>query len=131
MPVDFEWDDPGKTILRFRATERWDWNEFHKHLRRCTLRIDESDHPVDLIFDLRGTERMPAGSVGHLRSLGKSIHAQHPPRAVVIGVDDDLQAQLGVSAGALRGVDRLLRFAADDSEAYAIIADWRDRLPAE
>lgn len=97
MAFDFQWDDPAQTIMRYTADGAWDWNIFHKTLRRSTLRFDEVAHPVSALIDLRGSTKLPAGAVGHLRSLLTSLaHTRFSGRAAVVGVDAATLAALGV-----------------------------------
>lgn len=124
MPVEFRWDNDEKTIMRYVAQGAWNWNEFHKNMRRSTLWFDQVNHPVDVIVDLRGGNRLPAGAIGHLRSIGTKTHGNSTGRAVILGVDADIQRKLGAVNGVYHDHERLLRFADSDEEAYRVIADW-------
>jgi hypothetical protein len=125
MPFDFRWDNDEKTIMRYVAEGAWNWNDFHKHLRRSTLCLDEVDHPVETIIDLRSGNKLPAGAVGHLRSTGAKTHANHTGRAVILGVDAETQRRLGAVDGVYQDSERLLRFVETDEAAYRVIAEWR------
>lgn len=125
MPFSFRWDNDDKTIMRFVAEGRWNWNDFHKNVRRSTLWLDQVQHPVDVIFDLRSGDRLPVGAVGHLRSVGTETHANSTGRAVLLGVDAETQRLLGAVDGVYQDSHRLLRFAETDEAAAAIIAEWR------
>ncbi len=128
MSFDFRWDNPEQTVLRYAADGDWNWNDLHKHMRRSTLWFDPLDHPVETIIDLRGGARMPGGAVGQLRSLGKKLHRNSRARTIIMGVDAELQHQLGAVAGVYQTPDQLIRFAATDAEAAAILAEWAAEL---
>lgn len=125
MAFDFRWDNDEKTIMRYVAEGKWNWNEFHKHMRRSTLWFDMVTHPIDVIIDLRAGEGLPSGAIGHLRSLGTKTHANSTGRAVILGVDAETQRQMRVVNGIYRDSQRELRFAESDEAAYSIIEAWR------
>lgn len=125
MPFDFRWDNDDKTIMRYVASGAWNWNEFHKNMRRSTLWFDQVSHPVDVIVDLRGGNKLPAGAIGHLRSLGTKIHANSTGRAVILGVDAETQRKLGAVDGVYDDGEHQLRFVETDEAAYRAIEGWR------
>lgn len=129
MSFDFRWDNPEQTVLRYVADGDWNWNDLHKHLRRSTLWLDTLDHPVETIIDLRSGSRMPGGAVGQLRSLGKQLHRNSRARTIIMGVPAELQRQLGAVEGVYRTPEQLIRFAATDAEAAAILAEWASDSP--
>jgi hypothetical protein len=124
MGFDFSWDNADKTVIRYRAEGAWTWNDFHKHVRRSTFALDALERPVETIFDLGASARLPAGAIGHLRSIGKQDHAKRRPRAVVIGVPESLQAQLGARGGVYESDGQLIHFVRDGAEARAVVAAW-------
>ena len=125
MAVEFEWANPERTIMRLRAAQTWDWNLFHKTLRRMSLRYDEVTHPVELIIDFRGTARFPGGTIAHIRSLGTAFHPHAPARAVVLGVSQDMQRAIGARGAVYKDDQRLLVFGRDDRHALSIIEGWK------
>lgn len=127
MSFDFHWDDDAKTVMRYVAAGAWNWNDFHKHMRRSRLVFDQVGHdqPIEAIIDLSGGAKLPAGAVGHLRSLGKDEHPQRTRRVVIIGVDAATQAQLGAEDGAVQAAFALIRFVDSDDDARAVIAAWQ------
>jgi hypothetical protein len=125
MPLKIVWDDEAKTVIRYVAEGVWNWNDLHKHAKLATFGLNTVQHPVETIFDLSRSIRLPAGAVGHLRSLGKRDHPNRQPRILIIGVDPAVQQQLGAQDGVYRAADQLIRFAADEAEAQRILAQWR------
>lgn len=125
MSIDFQWDNDEKTVIRYRASGRWNWNDFYKNVNRSLLRFDEVSHPVDVIIDLRGGDRLPAGAVGHLRSIGSKAHANSTGRAVILGVDAETQHRLGAVDGMYQDSERLLRFVDSDDAAYRVLQEWQ------
>jgi hypothetical protein len=125
MPVDFVWDDDAHTILRVTATMPWNWNDFHKAMRRASFLLDTVNHDVDLVIDLRQSLKLPAGALGHIRSLGAAIHPNNPDRAVILGLDESVAGPLGGADRTYSDGMRLLRFVGSDDEARAVIEQWR------
>jgi hypothetical protein len=122
MPVDFAWHDPEQRVMRYSLTGDWDWNQFHRTLRRSTLRFDETSGPVSVVIDFRGSSRLPAGAIGHLRSALNSLaHPHFSGRGVLIGIESPVQAALGVRDGALRTAGGMIHFAPDEETAHAIL----------
>jgi hypothetical protein len=111
--------------MRYITQGAWNWNEFHKNMLRSTLWLDQVKHLVDVIVDLRGGDRLPAGAIGHLRSIGTKSHANSTGRAVILGVDTETQRRLGAINGVYQDHERLLIFVDSDEEAYRLIAEWR------
>lgn len=125
MPVEFAWDDDEHTILRVTATPPWNWNDFHKALRRATFWLDAVDHTVEIVIDLRKSAKLPAGALGHIRSLGTAIHPNHEDRMVIIGLDESVAGPLGGADRTYQDEARCIRFVETDDEAQAVIAAWR------
>ncbi|MBZ0302365.1 MAG: hypothetical protein K8J31_21645 [Anaerolineae bacterium] len=125
MPVDFDWDNDAQTVLRVIPTPPWNWNDFHKGLRRAAFWLDAVDHDVEILIDLRRSGKLPAGVLGHIRSLGVSIHPNSRDRAVIIGLDETIAAPLGGADHTYQDSARLIRFVETDAEAQAVLAQWQ------
>lgn len=125
MPVEFAWDNDAQTVLRVTATPLWNWNDFHKALRRATFWLDAVDHTVEIIVDLRHSGKLPAGALGHIRSLGTAIHPNTEDRMVIIGLDETVAGPLGGADRTYQDEARCIRFVGTDEDAQAIIAAWR------
>ncbi len=124
MPIQFAWDGDSQTVLRFLVTDPWNWNAFHKTMRLATFQLDGVDHPVEMVVDLRQSKKLPAGALGHVRSLGKATHPNARNRLLFIGLDESIAGPLGGADGIYQRPDRLLRFVDSDKSAEAILAAW-------
>lgn len=125
MGVDFRWDDDAQTVMRVLAEGTWNWNDFHKTMRRATFWFDATKHPVEMVIDLRGSTKLPAGALAHIRSLGKRIHPRGRDRVVIIGLDEAVAQPLGGADGIYRDSEREIRFVSSDADAQAILDQWR------
>lgn len=125
MVVEFCWDNVQKSTMRFNVSKGWNWNDLHKNLARATLWLDQVEHTVDLLIDLRGYP-LPSGAVGHLRSLGKTQHRNASGRVVIIGVPDAVVSAITPSADQIYRVEnRVIAFVKDTDTAQGLIAGWQ------
>jgi hypothetical protein len=125
MGFTFKWDNPEETILRYTAEGRWNWNDYHKCVRMSLFSFHRIGQQVDSIIDLRAGEGLPPGAVGHIRSMARKLSPAQSGRAVVVGVDADLQKKLGAVNRELHFGDQIIHFADTDEEAYAVISAWK------
>ncbi|NJO84505.1 MAG: hypothetical protein HC828_18190 [Blastochloris sp.] len=126
MTIEVAWADDDRTIMCCTMAGAWNWADFHRHYRRAGLRYDDAGGEVDVIFDFRGGP-LPAGAIGHLRSLGRPIHPNAAPRAVLVGVPDEVRERISGAGRTYQDAERTLYFAADDADAHRMIAAWRAR----
>ncbi|MBZ0293422.1 MAG: hypothetical protein K8L99_12720 [Anaerolineae bacterium] len=124
MGIEYRWDNDAQTVIRMVVDGTWNWNDFHKNLRRMTFWLDSVDHPVELVIDLRASHKLPAGAFGHIRSLGKKIHPNGRDRVVIIGLDETLARQIGGEQGVYQDSERLIRFVPTDEAAQAVLEEW-------
>jgi hypothetical protein len=124
MPITIAWDNDEKTVLRLTAADRWNWNDFHKSMRVATFWLDTVDHAVEMIVDLSQSERLPAGALGHIRSLGTQIHPNGRARLLIIGLDESVTGPLGGKDNIYHDSTRLIHFVEDEDQAQAILGEW-------
>lgn len=123
MPVDFRWNDD-RTALHFTCTGAWNWGELHRTLKRATLWLDTHDRSVTAIIDLRGGDRLPAGIVGHVRSLPNSFaHPRTSRRMILLGVPEDAQQILQAQDGRITAGDFTIAFAGDDDAVAGLLGE--------
>jgi len=111
MTAAFRWQDADQTRLLFTVTGLWTWGDLHRQLKRAALWLDTHERPVTAVIDLRGGWRLPAGVVGHVRSLPNSF--QHPRASgtlIVLGVPNDAQRSLGAVGDQITVGGMIIRF---------------------
>ena len=133
MPIKIAWDNDEKTVLRVNAVDRWNWNDFHKNMRVATFWLDTVDHVVEVIVDFRQSAKLPAGALGHIRSLGGQIHPNSRNRIIIIGLEESVSKLLGGDDGIYQTGSRLIRFVENDEEAQAVIrmSEGREENPSD
>jgi len=124
MGIHFTWDTQLEDVARYTAHDPWDWKEFHRVVRVSTFSFYKAKRLVDSIVDFRGTT-LPAGAVGHIRSIGRKQNEFMSGRAVVIGLDAATVQQIGAVDGIFRTGEQSIAFADDNDEAYQIMQLWR------
>lgn len=127
MPVRFAWDDPErKTILRYLIEGDWNWKDYHNAVRMSLFALHGLDHDVDVVIDMRGSDKLPAGAAAHIHSFGKRGNPRLTGRAIVIGLDADfVQGFLGQSTERiLQTGDQTVHFVDDEDAAQALLSQW-------
>jgi hypothetical protein len=124
MPFEFVWEDEAKTVVRYVAEGRWNWNDYHKIVRISTFSFESLDHKVEAVVDLRGGDGMPAGAVGHVRMMGKPSHRNRTARAIVLGVPPEVQRALGAVDGVAGTPEQQIVFVEDDDAVRSVLAGW-------
>jgi hypothetical protein len=87
MSVGVEWDNDGKTAIRFIYQDSWTWEEFHSSIQQGLLLMDTVNHSVDHIYDVTEAGSMPSGAIGQFSRLRNQ--RQHPNirRRVLVGAN--------------------------------------------
>ena len=126
MGVDFDWLDEDKTIMRYVATSPWNWKDYYRAIKISAFRMHNLDHQVDVILDLRQSEKLPAGAVGHLRGFGKPPHKVVSGRAVILGVPPEIEQNLTGETGRILNMgSHTIYFADDEKEAIDLVKKAR------
>jgi hypothetical protein len=122
MPIQQRHAQADRSITWFTTAGAWTWAELYRFANVWRINLGASAVPAAVaVLDLRGA-RMPAGSVGHVRSLGgaSSLFAHQKVRGLVLlGIDAATQEAVGAQAGLLPGTAFPLWFAADETDADA------------
>jgi len=126
MGFEYSWDDDeAQTVLRYTAVgDDWNWNDYHKTVRTALFALHRIGHAVDVVVDLSDTDHLPGGAVAHVRSFGKRQNPNLTGRAVVIGLDRDIERTLtgGSDERVLRFGEQILYFVDDEASAQKVLA---------
>ena len=92
----YAWYDDDKTTLCYTAEADWNWRDWHAGWRPATFSLIQHTGNVHVVIDFREQTRdkMPAGINAHFMSFGTSISQKLSGKAVVIGLPEDVKAQL-------------------------------------
>lgn len=128
MPFDFKWDNPEKTVIRYRAQGDWNWKDYHTCVRVSLFSLPKGDIVVDSIIDLRDSTRpkMPSGVLGHVRSFGRKHHPTLSGRAILIGLPKEAESQLGLNdQRQLPTTDGMVQVVDTDDDLEATLRTWQ------
>jgi hypothetical protein len=81
MPVNIEWDNEAKTIIRMEYVGRWTWDELYAATAKSRVMLDEISHKADFIHDWLHSEGVPSNVLVHARNL---IEKRHPHVGIVV-----------------------------------------------
>jgi len=127
MGFSYRWDDDAHTVMRYSAEGDWNWNDYHKAVRMSMFEFTRLGQGVISLVDLRGGSKIPAGAVGHIRSMAKKVSPAQAGRAIIIGLDSDIEQKVGAVNREFRHDEQLIRFVDSDEDAYAVIKAWRSQ----
>lgn len=69
MPIQVDWDNPEKTIVRFIYTGKWTWDEFYEVITRANEMMDTVEKPVVSIIDQTASPYLPPNAALHIRNV--------------------------------------------------------------
>jgi len=127
MPFQFQWNKD-KTVMIYKATEDWNWKDYHLVVRSSLFWLQKHEGLVDVLIDLTGStrEKLPSGAKAHIRSFTKKQNKNLSGRVIVLGVSSDEETSLGVDEQRqITTNDGVIRFAATLDEAVEQFRSWR------
>jgi hypothetical protein len=76
MSITVEWDNAEKTILHFTFKSRWSREEFFEVVEVSNRMVDQIDHDIGVIIDMRDSGFLPSSLMPDLRSMSARSHAR-------------------------------------------------------
>jgi hypothetical protein len=120
MSVSVEWANPEKTVIYFRVTQPWTWEDYYTATDESWEMIHTVDHIVDFIVDLTNTKLVPSNAMSHLKRRATRYHP-HKGMAVMVGVSSFMQVIINMMAHVFPVVKTTVRTAATVKDAHIII----------
>ena len=74
MPVNIEWDNEAKTIIRMELVGNWTWDEAYRGAQQGYAMLETVDHEVGVLMDLRNSKAIPSNAITHARIMIKQRH---------------------------------------------------------
>lgn len=84
VAISVAWDNEEKTIARFEYSGEWTWLDLFNAIDECNILIDEEDHPVGLIFDMRNSSGIPNNAFSKAKQADRKRH-KHVKYEVTVG----------------------------------------------
>ncbi len=127
MAVYVTWYDEKQTLLYFRFTGNWTWEEFHAANDAGAQMANESGGIVDAIFDFSASHLWPANALSGFRSAVRRSQ-QMPSEGVTVAFGSRYVASFRRLLAVLIPESTEFVFAANDmEEALAIVAREQDK----
>lgn len=84
MPVYIVHDN--STTIRSVHEGNWTWTEFYDNQTETAEILGSATEPIDVIIDLRDSDGIPPGALGHLKNI-KTINHPHMGTTVLLGTN--------------------------------------------
>lgn len=72
MPIQFSWDNPEHTIVRYDFVGKWTWEELYETMHNSWDKVMQLPYVVDSISDFSQVHNVPPSAMTHLRSLSQN-----------------------------------------------------------
>lgn len=127
MAVHVTWYDEKRTLLYFRFTGNWMWEEFHAANEAGVQMANEADCIVDAVFDFSASHLWPANALSGFRSAVRRSQ-QMPSEGVTVAFGSRYVASFRRLLTVLVPESTESIFAANDmEEALAIVVREQDK----
>ncbi|NWF68280.1 MAG: hypothetical protein HXY40_04280 [Chloroflexi bacterium] len=124
MPVTVQWDDDAHTIIYFRLTAPWSWDDYEHGDQQVRALLDSVNHTVDIILDFASMGMLPLNSFPYIRRAAIDIHPNQGMVAI-LGINAFLRMLGNAMEAVYPQIATTRRPAASKEEAYRMIAQAR------
>ena len=123
MPIIVDWDDDQKTVICYRYTGKWTWDEYGAAVETATRLIDSVGHKVDIIGDFSEGVLVPSHALSNFR---KSWNLRQPTGTVVLVINSSfLESMVNVFRRLYAEIGSRLYVTKSLEEARSLIASKR------
>ena len=126
MSVTVEWANPEKTILCFRISNPWTWEDYYNATDEAWDMMQTVDHIVDYVIDMTGTKIVPPNAMSHIRRRASRTHP-HKGMGIFVGVSGFMKVIIDMIGNIIPTSKANVRTCTTLTEAYAIIAEEQKR----
>jgi hypothetical protein len=127
MGIRAVWDNDEKTIVRHVYEGRWMLEDYYNLIGEHRIMLNDVDHTVDIINDLRAAGPVPGGLATAIRYAARSAPANEGIN-VIVGANEYVKALIDL-VNKTTGADvTQVNHVATLEEAYALIAAHRASL---
>ncbi len=95
MAITVTWDNESKTIIRYVYEGHWTITDFNLAYAESRTLLDEVDHTVHFIVDIRASHLLPNGALSRGRTIANSPHVNEG-RTAIVGASPVIRAILDV-----------------------------------
>ena len=121
MPIQNQWDNAQKTILRNIYEGEWDLEDLYMSQEAMAEKLDSVDHGVDVIVDLRESMSVPRSFLPHMRRMNDKAHP-NTRRLILVGANPIMTALFNMARKIYRrNEERQISMCHTLEEAYRIL----------
>jgi len=91
MSIKVLWDNTEKTIIRYMYEGRWTWDDFQIAYTEAKVMLDEVNHKVALIIDVRNSSLLPNGILSRAKNQTRTRHPNEDT-VVIVGANAFVRA---------------------------------------
>ena len=132
MGIQYQWDDPEKTILRYHFEPNWTWKDLHDLVSHTNAEIDLLDHNVDIvvIYDAPTDIKLPAGFFANVINIARLKRHPRANPIIIIARSAYLQGLLGVTLKVAQSVNLdFIKVVHSESEAMTLVESLQSSQP--
>lgn len=125
MAIKIEWDNPEKTILRYRFIDNWSWDEYLEQLKVGREMMATVSHKVCILNDLTAMKSLPPNFI----TLARSVIGSRPENtglAIFVSSSIFFKTMHNVLGKVLPEVPTHYLLVQTEAEAYERFKNWFD-----
>ena len=120
MPIQMEWENNEKTLIRWNFVGRWTGRELRETIQKSNEWINAQGHTVNHIIDLTQSDGVPPSIINEARNAMRQM-PKNVGRVVIIGQGGMLEL-LGETLQRFSWFSDKIHFARSDAEARTYLA---------
>lgn len=95
MTVSVQWNNASQTVMRFEFQPPWEWSDFHDAVLDSHVLLNQIEHPVVRIFDVRSYKHLSTDTLQEAKHCQEKLHPNFHPMVVVLGDKSLARSTLG------------------------------------
>lgn len=93
MSIAIVWDNNDNSVLRITFGKVWTWEELDSSIEAAKALMDQVNHQVDQIIDLKNISGVPEGAFWRLHKLTQTKH-HNQGRVILVGGNAFMRAMM-------------------------------------
>ncbi|MFN8371807.1 MAG: hypothetical protein U0694_02875 [Anaerolineae bacterium] len=91
MAANVKWESEEQKVIVFTFENYWTLDEYYDVLKQSNVMMDQVQHKVNMIIDVRASKSVPSGFMSALRTVSKHPHA-NSGKVAMIGMSPFIRA---------------------------------------
>lgn len=123
MAITIEWDNPEKTVLRYRFIDNWTWDEYLEQLKEGREMMASVSHHVCILNDFTPMKSLPPNFITLARSVINSRPA-NTGLAIFVSTSSFFKIMHSVLKKIIPEVPTSYLLVTSEAEAYERFDKW-------